>query len=405
MRREGLSQSVRDRLVRLPHPHAGHYGVVPARPPETGPDLSSVLPRLVAATKAMATVSTIASEMADPYLVSRILTRREAVSSSSIEGTNSTLDELLATDDAEEGGNDETRQVRDYALVLDELVPAARRSGSAFFTKELLDALHERVMRSDPSYKGERGAYRREVVWIGGRGDIAYSTWTPPPPDRLAACMAESVDYLRNEGLQSVSQNLVTRMAVAHVHFEAVHPYRDGNGRVGRLLLPLMMAADGGIPLYLSPYIEANRSAYYEALKAAQQRLDWAAAIGFVSDAIAGTVDELLATRRALARLRLGWEGRRRFRKGSAAALALDVLPHHPVVGIRRLGELLDVTPTQARLAVDQLVGAGILSERTGYARNRIFSATEVLSVVNRPFGEDPVLGPEASVEAGYWRP
>src|ERR1700674_4397385 len=121
-------------------------------------------------------------------------------------------------------------------------------------------------------------------------------------------------------------------MAVAHAHFEAVHPFRDGNGRVGRLLLPLMMAAEGHIPLYLSPYIEANKVAYYASLKAAQQRLDWHEAIGFLADAIVGTTHELLATRDALAALRDRWRERRKFRRGSAALEALDVLPHYPVL-------------------------------------------------------------------------
>lgn len=175
-------------------------------------------------------------------------------------------------------------------------------------------------------------------------------------------------------------------MAVAHSHFEAVHPFRDGNGRVGRLLLPLMMAAEGNAPLYLSPYIEANKPAYYAALKASQQRHDWQAMIGFVANAVTGTVSELLATRRALAELAGEWKSRRAFR-------ALGLLSDYPMITIGRLASELGVSWAQASAAVGQLVSVGILLERTGYSRNRLFAATEVLALINRPFGEEPVAG------------
>lgn len=394
MNRQRLAHAVRERLVRLPPPYDNHYGVVPAPPLEDELSFPGTLDRLVAASAALAQVQAITREMADPYLVSRILTRREAVSSSSIEGTNSTLDELLEIDEAgdpEAAPRAQVRQVRDYAVLLERLLPQARARGCAIFDLDLIQRLHAEVMRSDRDFVDTPGEWRRSVGWIGGTGTIAYSTWNPPPPDRIAGCLAESVDYLRNEGMQSMTQNLVVRMAMSHAHFEAVHPFRDGNGRVGRLLLPLMMAADGQIPLYLSPYIDAHKEAYYAALKAAQQRLDWQAIIGFVADAVVGSVDELMVARAALARLRTDWATRRRFRRGSASLRTLDHLPHYPVLTVKRLASLLAVTVPQAGQAIDQLVAAGILTERTGYARNRIFAAREVLDILNRPFGVSPL--------------
>jgi Fic family protein len=331
--------------------------------------------------------------MKDPYIVSRILTRREAVSSSSIEGTQSTLDEILSI---EETGGDESeaaaRQVRNYALALDDFIPRARRDGYDIFTTDLIKDLHRTVMKDDPDYRDKPGEFRSSVVWIGGNGNIAYSTMNPPPPDDVPACLLQTVDYLRNEGMQSMAQGIVTRMAIAHAHFEAVHPFPDGNGRVGRLLLPLMMAAEKHVPLYLSPYIEANKAAYYGALKDAQQRLEWQPVIGFVADAVSGTVSELMKTREALSELADLWRQRRKFRKGSAAARALDELPHYPVVTAKRLGDLLRISAPQVHQAIGQLEEAGILTERTGYARNRIYAASEALTIINRPFGEVPIV-------------
>jgi len=331
-------------------------------------------------------------------VISRILPRREAVSSSAIEGTNSTLDELLSVEETGDGeetaAGDAAIQVRDYALTLDRLVPRAREEGHAIFTIGLVQELHRTVMRGDTRYEDEPGALRDRVVWIGG-GDITYSTYNPPPPADVPATLEETMRHMRCEGMQSMQQSLIARMAIAHAHFEAVHPFRDGNGRVGRLLLPLMMAAEGHRPLYLSAYIQAHRFFYDEALKAAQQRLEWHEMIGFIADAIVGTVAELLVTRDALVKLCEMWRARRKFRKGSAALRALDVVPHYPVLTINRLANILDVSFPAASGAIDQLMGAGVLTERTGYARNRVFTAPEALMIINRPFDEVPVL-PEA---------
>jgi Fic family protein len=199
------------------------------------------------------------------------------------------------------------------------------------------------------------------------------------------------------QNAQTGAENPSGGAAVAHAHFEAVHPFRDGNGRVGRLLLPLMMAADGRVPLYLSPYIEANKPAYYASLKAAQQQLDWPAAAGFIADAVAGTVDELIVTRAALLALVETWRGRRRFRRGSAALRALAVLPSYPVITAKRLAARLDVSVPAALTAIEQLGEAGILVEKTGYARNRVFAAAEVISLLDRPFGALPLLDADRS--------
>ncbi|MFT3940307.1 Fic family protein [Rhodopseudomonas sp.] len=393
MKRDDLSQAMRSSLRRLPPPHDAHYGIVPPPPPEEGVPIGEAMRSLDRARGAFGQMDTVAKQMSDRYIISRILTRREAVSSSSIEGTQSTLDKLLSV---EETGGDESkdaaRQVRNYALALDKFLPLATEQGYAVFSVDLLKELHRAVVKDDPDYRYTPGEFREHVVWIGGGRDIAYSTLNPPPPDDIAGCIDQTIDYLRNEGMQQMNQSLLMRMAIGHAHFEAVHPFPDGNGRVGRLLLPLMMAAEGHVPIYLSPYIETRKGAYYASLKEAQQRLDYQPLIGFLADAVAGTVDELMKTRAALAELSGMWKERRKFRKGSAAARALDELPHYPVVTAKRLGELLAISPPQAHQAIAQLEDAGILAERTGYARNRIFIATEALNIINRPFGEEPIL-------------
>jgi len=393
--REQLAEPVRQSLVRYPEPFSNHYGVVPGPPPAGGVDLGDVRDRLAAAGEALASIEALAAALSDAWLVNRVLARREAVTSSAIEGTQSTLDELLAAEETDDdGGRRRTvqRQVIDYARTLERVLPEAARLGTAIFDLDLVRRLHRDVMAVDADYVDEPGELRTRVVWIGGGRDIAYSTFNPPPPDRVPGCLAETIAYMRGGDVHAMAQNLIARMATAHAHFEAVHPFRDGNGRTGRLLLAVMMAAGGRMPLFLSPYIEAHRPAYFDALRRAQQRLEWSAAIGFLADAVAGTVVELRDTRDALLRLRSIWRDRRRHRAGSSALRALDLLTDYPVVTVKRLAERLGVTFPAAAAAVSQLEAAGILAERTGYRQHRLFVATEVLGVLNRPFGHPPVL-------------
>ena len=392
MRRQDLSPHVQATLVRLPEPHTNAFAVVPPAPPRHGVTVTSVAAKHLAADQAMAQVDAYAETLHDPYVVSRILTRQEAVSSSAIEGTYSTLDELLAVEETQDQqARTSAKLVRRYAAALQSYVRRAGGRGPEIFTQHLLRNLHRRVMRDDPDYPDPPGRLRDCTVWIGG-ADIAYSIFNPPPADRVAACLRDTVAYMRADDIHGQQQSLLTRMALAHAHFEAVHPFRDGNGRVGRLLLPMMMAADGRTPLYLSAYIEAHKKAYYAALQAAQQRENWPEMVGFLADAVVGSTTELMATRTSLEALGQLWRRRRRFRAASSALRALTVLPQYPVLTISRLATVLKVAFPSASAAVEQLCACGILRERTGYSRNRVFVAGEALSIMNRPFGAEPLL-------------
>lgn len=393
MKRNDLCAAVRKQLKRLPAPYDSHYGVVPLPPPESGVSLGNIYRELREANQSLAKVSALANELGYPWLMSRILPRREAVSSSRLEGTNSTLDELLSVEETESScDSPDTRQVRSYAISLEKWLPSFKEDGYSLFTKEVVCELHRAVMREDVFGRTDGGELRHQVVWIGGKGHIAYSTYNPTPPEEIEICLEQSLNYLRSDGIHGMAQGLIVRMAIGHAHFEAVHPFRDGNGRVGRLLLPLMMASEGEVPLYLSPYIEEYREDYYSALRQAQQKLNWEEIILFFARAITGTVQEVLVTKDALEKLGLLWLKRRAFRRNSAALRALELLPYYPVITIKRLAQLLEITIPASTQAIEQLVMSGILSERTGYKRNRIFVSKEVLELYNRPFGRDPEL-------------
>lgn len=387
MNRNNLSEAVRQTLQRFAEPHAAHYGVVPPAPSEDSIPLEGVAVAIGEAHAALKEAALIVSTLPNNFLLTRIPVRKEALSSSSIEGTNSTLDELLLVEEEESAKDDATHQVRDYAVALETVVPQAKEVGPPIFDMQLIRNLHVATMKSDSSYRDPKGEFRKRVVWIGG-GDISQSTYNPPPPQFVERCMEEHIRYLHGDGMQTINQDFITRMAVAHAHFEGVHPFRDGNGRVGRLLLPVMMAAEGHEPVYLSSYIEENKQRYYDGLKAAQQRMDYSPLVVFIADAIKESVYELKRLRKDLAELRGEWLQRDKLREGSAAMRALDVLHEYPVLTVGRLAKLLDVSFPAASNAVSKLMEMGILTEKTGYTRNRVFKAPEAIALLNRPFGE-----------------
>src|SRR5262249_45724692 len=153
---------------------------------------------------------------------------------------------------------------------------------------------------------------------------------------------------------QQAHQSVVMRIALAHAHFEAVHPFPNGNGRTGRLLLPLMLAADGHTPLYLAPYIAANKPTYIDALRAAQQRLEYPPLVELMSNAITSAADTAEAAHRDLSAVAEGWRTRKRWRRNSAALRAIELLPGYPVVTAKRLAQQLRVSGQAANSAIQQ---------------------------------------------------
>lgn len=389
MKRDLLHPLIRSRAKRLPPPHDAHYGVVPPPPPET---ISQYEINQDCA-EAIAAIAKLDLMMlgSQSFVATRLLTRREAVSSSSIEGTQSTLDEILELEEHGSGSaRAEAKQVRSYSLSLEHSLGIVRAGGRQAFSVELIRGIHRELMSNDPSYSDPPGDFRTRTVWIG-QGGIEYSTYNPPPHDDVSACMEDHVRFLRGDGMD-LFLPLPVRMAIAHAHFEGIHPFRDGNGRVGRLLLPLMMAAEGHQPLFIAPYLEAHRQHYYEALQEAQQHWRWDPIVRLVCHAIVRSLEEATATHAALTQLPAIWRPKVRLRERSTALRALAILADWPVLTVDRMAKLLNVSFQAANEAVKVLVPLGILQERTGYQHNRIFVAPNVLRIMNRPFGQPPTF-------------
>jgi Fic family protein len=394
--RTQLSQVVRDHLVRLPVPFDAHYGVHVALPPTELALPAAVIGRIHAAASALSSLDALVSGRPSLFHVTRVLVRDEATRSSAIEGTQTTLDELLnaeaALEEAEQRGEvdairDELGTVRAYAVALEQ-----RLAVPSIIDGETIKALHRDVFARSEEYadgrKGRPGEWRDGVVWIGGGGDISRSTFNPPPPALVPRLIEDHVDWLRETADGPITLATPIRLALAHAHFEAIHPFSDGNGRIGRMLLSLMLAAEGHVPVPLSHVLEADRTRYYEALRLAQQKLDFVPLAILMCDAIETSARRAEALDRRLSALPTGWcnparwPGKRLPRRDSAANRLLHFLPYHPVVTIGAVARHLGVSTQAANLAVTALIKAGLLEERTGWRRNRVFACREALVVV-----------------------
>ncbi|RLA30814.1 MAG: Fic family protein [Gammaproteobacteria bacterium] len=376
---------------------ANVWFVVPPKPPDAvveKVDLQLVRDAILAVNErpSLATATEIQQTMA--YL----LVRREAVSSSRMEGTWSTVDEVLSPAIADVSRS-ATASVRGYANALTLGVEAVKSDGLAAMRPAFLCDLHKHVMQKDPGFAGVAGRLRTpgrpgDVVQIGSFGRKEDSIYNPAPPQQVRRCLDEVLEWMSDDsvldrGDAGMGMALPIRMAVGHAHFEAVHPFSDGNGRIGRMLWALQMVAAGRLPLYLSSYVEAERTEYGEALQEAQKKLKYRRIIEFVCRAMIASSEEEADTQQALHDLPAEWRRRGKFRHGSSAARSLDLLLKMPLLTIKGLAAELGVSLQAASDGINRLVRAGVVRDRSGHGRRRIYAAEEVISVLARPFGAD----------------
>lgn len=374
------------------------YFVIPPSPPRK---ISSLL-CVKKVREAMSVLHKMSSfsEMDDlDKLINYLFVRREAVHSSRLEGTWSTIDEVLTPPINDYVASDSTLSVRGYAHSLENLFEeAANKKEKVFNLKNILH-IHKEMMSKDSSYIGVPGKIRTtgkpgSVVYIGGGKRPEDSIYNPTPPEHLKDALAEVINWFSDSEFAELSDaghgmTLPIRMAIGHSHFEAVHPFPDGNGRVGRALWPLQMIASDHMPLYLSGYVEKEKHAYSEALQSAQKKLDYDKIIDFISSAIISCSSEMNVTKAKLISLPSLWQERGEFRKNSSASNSLSLIVKMPIFTMENLRTELGCSAQAASVAIKKLINARIIKERTGNKRNRLFAAEEVIAILSRDHGSD----------------
>lgn len=347
---------------------------------------------LSAAERALGQLAAMGRTLPNPHLLIRPFMRREAVLSSRIEGTEASVSDLVLFEihPAQERQTPDVREVYNYVRALEYGLERVRQLPLSL---RLICELHRLLMEGVRGGDRCPGQFRREQVWIGPPGcSIAQATHVPPPPndDMMQALYAL-------ERFLHAPSNLppVARLALVHYQFEAIHPFTDGNGRIGRLLITLMLCLDGILPqplLYLSAYFDRHRQAYYDGLRDVSRRGDWTGWIRFFAQGVAEEAMDAVDRAQRLADLRDRYVARVRTPRTSALVTKLiEELFARPAISIDMVAQLLDITPASAQKHVDRLIHAGILEEVTGRRRNRIFLAKEIIQAVQEPsFGHRP---------------
>jgi Fic family protein len=358
--------------------------VPPPLPPNPPLHLDALQLALEQASQALGRLDGLASLLPDLPLFIYTYVRKEAVLSSQIEGTQSSLSDLLLFENNETPGVPlaDVQEVSNYVAALNHGL-ARLRSGFPLSLR-LIREIHGVLLAKGRGSDKHPGQFRRSQNWIGGTrpGNAAF---VPPPPELVTECMGQLELFLHEERRDLP---VLVKAGLAHVQFETIHPFLDGNGRLGRLLITFLLCATGALRepiLYLSLFFKTNRQAYYELLNRVRVSGDWQAWIDFFLTGVKTTADQAVnSARRILALLEAD---RRKIESlGRPAASVLRVFQHaqtNPILSISGAAEETRVSfPTVAN-AVEHMRRLGMLREITGKQRKRLFVYDPYLAILN----------------------
>ena len=364
----------------------GYWAFLPSPLP---PDLSWSPPLIKSLSEAERNLSRLAGmsgSLGNLYRLAMPFVRREAVLSSRIEGTQASLTDLYHFETAQlsfwEAAPD-VREVHNYVRALDF---GLERLKTLPVSLRLIREIHKVLLEGVRGEHLTPGEFRLSQNWIGPPGStISTAPYVPPPVEQMHACL----DHLEKFVHAASDLPGLIRAGLIHHQFEAIHPFLDGNGRIGRLLAVLLLCEWDLLPeplLILSGYLEANREAYYDRLLAVSRTGAWEEWLSFFLEGVSSE------SRMSVARLqRLGelWETyRERLRAGRAGerlSQALEYLFGRPILSVRQLEAGLGIPYRTAMRYIEKLVQAGILREATGRKRGRIYQADEILYAIEGP--------------------
>jgi Fic family protein len=375
-----FSSAAPGRIIRTPK---GYRAFLPNSLPPTIDWSTSLISALGEAERNLGRLASLADTLPSPHILVRPFIRQEAVLSSRIEGTRASLVDLYNYESSQLSFSEDTSDVREVSNYVRALDYGLERLKTLPVSLRLIREMHRILMEG---LRGEHltpGEFRRSQNWIGPPGSTIESATIVPPP---VGEMNQALDALEKFIHAPSDIPQLVRAGLIHYQFEAIHPFLDGNGRVGRLLVILLLIEWKLISqplIYLSAFFETHRLDYYERLLAVSQRGAWENWLLFFLKGISSQSQDAITRIERLGRLRNAYQERLSTERTAARLLqTLDVLFERPILNIRQLEAALNVPYRTAQRYVERLEEIGILREVTGQARNRLYRADEILLVL-----------------------
>jgi len=363
----------------------GYGAFIPAPlPPDPPISLDGELQSLLdAASRALGRLDGISLLLPDPRLFLSMYIRKEAVLSSQIEGTQSSLSDLLLfeNDELTTVDLDDVREVSNYTAAMRHGLDRLR--GGFPLSLRLLREIHGILMQNARGGDKTPGEFRRSQNWIGGSRP-GNARFVPPPPHALMASLDDLEKFLHAQ----TSMSLLVKAGLAHAQFETIHPFLDGNGRVGRLLITFLLCAEGALTqplLYLSLYLKEHRDEYYESLQRIRTDGEWEEWLRFYLRGVESVARQATSTARTI--VQLFEEDRQKLHaigRGASSALRVhDLLKERPILSIAATVRTLGLTKPTVASAMENLENLGIVREESGRRRDRLFVYRQYLNVLN----------------------
>ena len=359
--------------------------VPPSLPPNPPLDLTNLLLPLQRAQHALGRLDGVASILPDPHLFLYMYVRKEALLSSQIEGTQSSLSDLLLFENEETPGVplDDVAEVSSYVAALDRGLTLMR--DGLPLSLRLIREIHAVLLSSGRGAGKQPGEFRKSQNWIGGHKPSA-AKFVPPPPNLVQQCLADLETFIHADtpGIPAL-----LKAGLVHVQFETIHPFLDGNGRLGRLLVTFLLCAEGILHapiLYLSLYLKTHRQTYYDLLQRVREHGDWEAWLIFFLDGIAETAEGATDAARQILGLFAADQAKiEALGRPAGSALRLhELLKSRPLLPLTVAAQRLGLSHPTVSAAVAHLVALGILRETTGRQRRRLFAYSAYLEILSR---------------------
>ncbi|MGZ4314580.1 MAG: Fic family protein [Gaiellaceae bacterium] len=390
--------SANTRAGRYVKQRTGYAAFIPASlPPDPPVTLDGPLHALLSrADQAVGRLDGVIQTVPNPDFFVYMYVRREAVLSSQIEGTQSTLEDLLAVElEPGPAWRDLPQDVEEVVRYVHAMNYGLARLSDLPLSLRLITEIHRELLTGTRGSHRLPGEFRRSQNWIGPENaTLAEATFLPPPVHEMKQSLDNFERFLHEQELPTL-----IHAGLAHAQFETIHPFLDGNGRVGRLLIAFLLVHRGVIHrplLYLSVYFKRHRAEYYDRLMAIRNSGDWESWLRFFLTGVAQTAEEATATARAILDLR---EKHRRAIQEETTGVnglrLLDLLFERPLVHVNLVKNSLGISFVTANRLVEQLEGLGVLDEITGRRRDRVFSYTPYVAL----FRDEPPRADDGEVQ------